>query len=1822
MNNDYKAFQANHSSMSSNKPIANKTQFNYNKAISQRNKYLNKDSNNNNNSPYKKNNKFTRGIKYPYNKGPLNSPYEDEIITGYYVNPGDEPRTRSENGGEEELEDNKDIIEIRERRDNLIEEDIGDGEFVRYEISNENNEYSPNQNGQDVYAYQNLRNINNNSNNKNMNRGYHLPKDNQEEFEEEDNEEYYLQTPDKNIEDNFRSTNYNNFNNNQVYKKRRILGNLRDSVSSEAYANKSMSRATLTDYRNSGIYIKPKTTYNNNIKNGISPEERGIESLKDSNQKVSYDENYEIIEESPIYNYPKNQQQEKGGKIDLNLGLSKLKDAIKNKTKEKYDMIWYENNLDKIVKIQATYRYYRVKKVMDKYHDIDEFIFHISKVQFNHFYDNFFFFINQLFKAYEANALGGLDLDNNEEKEENEEENNEESDYEENKSYDQLLNDYTNLKKKYDELMKNRNDNNTNNNNSKLSYKKINPELASLPGETTFGSIKTDTHKLYKFKASFQNNNNSTSNIKDNLTISNYNDEDNNERHYYTPDHYYDEDSFNDNKDKRYSYSSIHSDEYSKYFDNEQPKHKFKSLNTKKTKGITLDKTKKNKVFEYSPSIEIDRENSIKKNESQNERINNISVINLNRSGIDEQEDIFDKKRIEEIAYDKYIINYSKDLRIVKNNKIVLKSDKEELDKKNFDSKYIFKQKENIIELKAKKKTDEQKMKEIFNNKRLYEKIKSKLEKDNEKFRHTNIIDEEKKIEPNNNKDNRYKLLLKLKKANETYLTIKKEKQKQKIGTLKESNENNFEIKSEYYYIETKDSILPEIIEKKIQESNKINQINKENQFKENKTVLSSGTNFNIKGKDHKYIENIESNELTILNKTKKIKKKNVIKKNENIIFHSQPKKWNLSKDLNPIINEEFSLKKEDNKEQNDIDKKDKENILYIENNELQVIDNIGKKRKKEKNINKFDKIEPTKNQELAINKGKIFTKERQLFKSNENSINIKPIKKKNVREIKITTKKILKQEKIISRKKFLKTQYTSENSILLKGNKTSKINYEIRKNEEFKIKNKKKKTKEEETQIKELDNKKIFDNIKIEELDEINIESKNEAFLNEYIEDINKKQNNEKIYSVIASNQIQLNSENKEGNKFNNLNIGKNVENEIIIKNENKDILRAKKKKEPKFEIRQNLIEQFTFKGNKKDEKRIFINLDIKKCEGQEIKAVKKEPIKLEKISNENLTIIQEEKDIKELEIQVGNDLINNNLVFNNDIKYKINPKKKEENIIVKNKSINIRNNNKANSDLIIVKQKRLNLSNNQKKIFKKENIEPCYSETITIKTRETYEEPRPNYKLSRKFSKFLFSENENIQNDINLIKPLSETNEAQFEIIGNKNIQIRKEINEENEYKEKPIIENKINNHDFKKSLTKQFINNMVQNKLDIEKKKTMDNTKNKLVIIYKTMKMKNALMKNTKNKKEFLNALKNIKNKKLNSLIKSNTFDYNYMPIHKTKTEEYTDTIDLKNKIQNNQLYIEKNIIEIKHKKRIKKYLTEIKENYINIEGIKNNSFNNKVEKVDKEIQMSPKKEVKIKTKKIFKKETPIKKHFLNMLNTKLDSFSYQSEINLKTKEYVDIETQTPKLRPKNESSKSFIFNKTMIQNEKSLLNKSEYEINHNPDITYLGINNYENKSDNNIKIEKEEDIKDNDKLYRISQFMNLFKYFFDSNKKISFLKLLYLTKWIHLTKNFDLNKSKQKQNKKDIKTIFNKSKIILVFKLKDFYKKYKTEKATNLMMNLFNRRKKEIMKIIKKKKKGKKKDGNLLRKNKLALNKIKSELRKHCGRYVFSLYKKNK
>ena len=681
-------------------------------------------------------------------------------------------------------------------------------------------------------------------------------------------------------------------------------------------------------------------------------------------------------------------------------------------------------------------------------------------------------------------------------------------------------------------------------------------------------------------------------------------------------------------------------------------------------------------------------------------------------------------------------------------------------------------------------------------------------------------------------------------------------------------------------------------------------------------------------------------------------------------------------------------------------------------------------------------------------------------------------------------------------------------------------------------------------------------------------------------------KDKNENKYSVITSNKIQLDSENKIENKFKNLNIEKNSGNDIIIKNENL--------KKYKFEIRQNLIEQFTFKGNKNDEKRIFTNLDIKKCEGQEIKAIKKVPKNLEKISNGELIIKQKEKETKEIETQIEPELINSNLILDKNIKYRINQIKKEENIIVKNKSINIRHKNKK-SNLIIVKQKKMNLLPNTKKIFKKENIEPCYSETITIKTRESYEDPIPNYRLAKKFTKLLISDNENLipKNNINLISnTLSQINENQFELIGKKNesVQDNKEI-EEKEFIQKPIIDIKINNNqDIEKNMTKQFINNMVQNKLEIEKKKNMDNTKNKLVIIFKGMKMKNALSKNIKNKKYFFDRLKKIKEAKLNSLICSKAFNYNYLPIDKEKTEEYTDTIDLKN---NNfaQLYTENNTIQIKHKKKAKNLLSKIKENDINIEGIKNISSINLIQKIDKEIQMSPKKEFVIKNK-----------------ITEIDSKPTK----------IDVTTQTPRLRPRKKYPMKIVLNEIsyMVNNDKSFSAykiDNNYEINHTLDISYKGKTEIMNDTNNSIKNENE-DIKDRDKIFRISQFNKIFKAYF--NKKISFLQLLYFTKWVHLTKNHEISKSKNRAKNIKIMDLFCQNKAIIAHRLLDFAKKYKTEKGLNLMVNMFNRR---TMKLLKGGKE-KKIDVNILRKYKNASYIVKKFLRKQYGKYVLGLYKK--
>ena len=880
MNNDY---INNHSSMSSNKYIANFNQKfpqlsrhiqesyikNQNKGIldvnSKGNRNIFFDSDNERKPSNQKDLLISKAVsKYPANYAPGPNPYNDGVVKGYYINYKGEPKfnnktyqiplreiederneeyqrrnyyrdNEEDNGGEEdneeddemEMENGNEYGDISPQKAvgeyNEYNDYIGDGIVRNNNIPN----YSPNQNGQNQnIPYYQKKNLNYYNNNYNRNYGQYdenqMDNENQNIEEEEDDGQYLIESPTKTY----------NYNKRQPYQRRRIMGNLGDSASSEAYANnnKNIQRTPIIE-NNSRIYVKPKPR-NNNI-TGISTEERGIESIRDStnnannmnysriknkkpyqyidteendvnkyNKNNNYDEDSLNVVEPPIYNYP-NIDRDKGGKVDLNFGIIKnrtKRDENKSKEKEEIENELEDDNEDNndddddkmfemsIIKIQAFWRGRSTRKIMNLYHDLDEFIYLLSKVHFNHFSDNFYFFINQLFNVYKANTLenqiDSLDEENekddDEKNDKNDEKNNEEKNEDNNnnddnnnnvnsdenlnnKNYDQLLNDYNNLQKKYEELIKgekpDKNDYKTSTKKSSLLNNNNNNDILSVPGETTIGTIKTD----YKFKKKNKLNPNN-----ENLTFSNdYNDEvevnkNDYDRHYYTPNQE-EEDSFNDgSKEKRFSYSSIHSEENSKYFDNEQPVKgstsgkrnislKNKGIKNPKVGILSLNK-KKDKIFSCSPSIEFEksRGNSTKRylNNSQNDnRITNISIIpkheeelEIIKSPMDVDKNIFnqdilDPKKLEEDAYDKYKNNYSKDLVIVKNNKINYEKSNQNKDNnenivkklKYFDKDFIYPENENNLEIIKPKKSDEQKVKDILKNEKLLEKIKDKL---------------------------------------------------------------------------------------------------------------------------------------------------------------------------------------------------------------------------------------------------------------------------------------------------------------------------------------------------------------------------------------------------------------------------------------------------------------------------------------------------------------------------------------------------------------------------------------------------------------------------------------------------------------------------------------------------------------------------------------------------------------------------------------------------------------------------------------------------------------------------------------------------------------------------------------------------------------------------------------------------------------------------------------------------------------------------------------------------------------------------------------
>ena len=411
---------------------------------------------------------------------------------------------------------------------------------------------------------------------------------------------------------------------------------------------------------NSGIAIASPDYNNRNNIEGLSDEESDRQRDNyyfNENQKPRRIINEEIDNNVPDY---------QGGKVQLYYGINKNRgNNIRNKNivirKNKYLSPEYmirndEKKLNLLIKlqnairdylllrelsamkIQAVWRGGNTRRIMDLYNDLDEFIYHLSKVQFNHFNDAFCFFINQLFNIYKAN-LSDRDINQNDDSENNNEEemndnencfnqisledienkggnsdyiykfpegacfepeklaheneialyveatNNPSQEKKGKKQYDRLKRDYEELCQKYNELI----DNNNNEQNIQNNLRII-PKKEKNESESTFGSAKSD-YKFHKLGSNSRDKKKlAYSDIKNedigkNSTFSNEYDAD---LDIKGGDDFFNGDISNDDNDnkgsltkKRYSYS-IHSDENSKYFDNERKEKDIKEGDTYK----------------------------------------------------------------------------------------------------------------------------------------------------------------------------------------------------------------------------------------------------------------------------------------------------------------------------------------------------------------------------------------------------------------------------------------------------------------------------------------------------------------------------------------------------------------------------------------------------------------------------------------------------------------------------------------------------------------------------------------------------------------------------------------------------------------------------------------------------------------------------------------------------------------------------------------------------------------------------------------------------------------------------------------------------------------------------------------------------------------------------------------------------------------------------------------------------------------------------------------------------------------------------------------
>ena len=733
MNNDLKN---NHSSKSSNRFIANKTNPQPNKSLGKRNLKNRKKPTSNINFPPNKT--FLKQDRRPSNSLLLIS---KRITSEYPINhdPGPIPKKESENqrydlSPEEDdpkhnriktydiplKERDKELIDDTQKRINseIIGEDIEDefeseGDYKEEPIMEKENEnendfvdmspIKPSRQNNNYIGDGNVRNNKPITNNQNIR--YTNDKNNLDQVDENENEN---QNEDENEKQAEKKTlnlpAKNNYKRRPTYIIRNILANTQDSAGFDPdYIFKSRSPDNYSQ-----LYIKPKSKYNPNYR--------------------SYRRYNSILVDNDI-----------GGKVDLH-NYARLMGRVKNtkydnKKNEldddtiKYIRIFQAkvrerlNKKNKVTKIQSIWRGRGTRKIMKLYHDLEEFILLISIVNFNHYSDNFFFFMDRLFKVYKAKTEHNqIEKPDKNKKEDNQ------KDEEDKIKYDKLLNYVNDLQEKYNDLV------NDDNDLSSVKKKETGNDIISAPGSTAVGTIKRDNNKIHKSKPkndnlTFDDNDDDTGNNKDNF------------RRFSTP-RKDDESSFN-SKDPKFSSSDLRSEGSSQFFDNEQPikgtSVGFRNLSSKnrtirrpRIALVSLNK-KNDRMPSYSP---FDRGNNNNRNmqDSQYDNRINLSIVPKHEDEFEifpkEKELDFDPKQLENDIYDKYANDFSKDLVIVKKDKINLKNPKDKT-LYCFDNESMYPENENNLELVAPRKSDEQKIKDIFSNKTLFEKMQNKMNKMN-----------------------------------------------------------------------------------------------------------------------------------------------------------------------------------------------------------------------------------------------------------------------------------------------------------------------------------------------------------------------------------------------------------------------------------------------------------------------------------------------------------------------------------------------------------------------------------------------------------------------------------------------------------------------------------------------------------------------------------------------------------------------------------------------------------------------------------------------------------------------------------------------------------------------------------------------------------------------------------------------------------------------------------------------------------------------------------------------------------------------------------